>query len=564
MSATPASETFCPELAPWEEWRSPVKGMKVRARGTPPTPRGRRVGSYRHRVKSGELMRDIRAVLLRMRPTLAEESPETLLRLSYRAWMPAMGAARHDADPGFCYFPARALEADFGRGKFKRLNTKHNIFEELDADTRPGRWTRGYRLTPDLDSAINEYVRRIDERLPVLIMRNGTPVRRLPGAIASENRDRKASKAWAGAKVPNRVPVDFHLLHAWAEHMTRYVKTGGYMVAGAFVPFTPEDLEAVRYRRRVLSRLVGLANNTVCERKYVPIRYQEEPCGRAFATGVNLQSAPSEIREAALHGCWDLDISNCHYSLLLQLASAVGVEDLPEVRWYLMRKRNVREGLATRVGIIEDAAKACLIALIYGARKSLHKESEVVKLIGRERARVLYTDQQFRALQGDVTRARRAILRALKAGPLCVTTGAGERLRVAEIKKLTEERLFNAVGNSVTTRETDGRRKGKLRSPAKLLAHILLGLEAKIMRTIVDAHPSEVLLLMHDGLIARSELPRTELESLVLRQTGLRISLEQEQIEMPEELRELRGDFGTPPGHETLQFAGNPHNRCTL
>lgn len=540
--------------------------MRARPRGTLPAPRGRRVASYRHRVKSGELRRAIRAVLLQMRPTLADETAETLQRLSYRAWMPAAGAARHDAAPGFCYFPARALEADFGRGNFTRLNTKHNLFEVLEADTRPGRWARGYRLMPDLDSAINEYLRRVDERLPVLIMRNGTPVTRLPGAIASENRDRRAPKAWAGAKLPNRVPVDFALLQAWGEHLSRYVKTGGHMIAGTFVPFSSEDLEAVRYRERILSRLVGLANSTVGERKYVPIRYQEEPCGRAFATGVSLQSAPSDIRDAALHGYWDLDISNCHYSLLQQLAAAVGVK-LPEVRWYLERKREVRDALSVRVGISVNDAKACLIALIYGARLSLHRESDIVQLIGRERARALYANPQFRALKADVTRARRAILRTLKAGPLSLTTGAGTTLRVAEIRKLAEERLFNAVGSSITVRETEGRRKGKRRPPAKLLAHILQGLEAKIMRTIVDAYPGEVLLLMHDGLVARSELPCAELEALIFRQTGLSITLEQEQIELPDELRELRnggGDFGTPPGHKTLRITGNPDTPCTL
>jgi hypothetical protein len=495
-------------------------------------------------------MRDTRGVLLQARPTLKDEPEETLLRLCYRAWMPAMGAARHDAHPGFCYFPARALEADFGRGRFNLLNAKHNIFEILEADTRPGRWTRGYRLAPDLDSAINVHIRRVDERLPVLIMRNGTPINRLPGAIASENRHRGAPKAWAGAKLPNKVPVDFERLSAWAEHLHRYAKTGEYLVADTFVRFSPEDLEAVRYRERVLSRLVALSNSALGERRHVPIRYREEPCGRAFVIGVNLQSAPRDIRDAALHGNWDLDLSNCHYSLLFQLAAKVGVE-LPEVRWYLENKKDLRDGLALRVGISLDEAKACLIVLIYGVRLTLWADADVPKLIGRARARKLYADPQYRALRADVQRARKAVLRAAERGAIRLTTGSGPALRVAEVRKLAEGRLFNAVGGSITLLETEGRRKGKRRAPAELLAHIQLGLEAKIIRVIVDAHADDVLLLMHDGLVSRRELPINEITDLIYQRTGLRMALKQEQIVLPEALRDP-GDFGTHKTHETL------------
>jgi hypothetical protein len=491
-------------------------------------------------------MRDIREVLLQVRPALADEREDTLLRLSYRVWMPAMGAARHAADSSFCYFPARALEADFGRGGFKRLNDSHNLFEVLEIE--PGmRWTRGFRLAPDINAAVNMWLRKVDERLPVLITREGSRVTTLPRAIASENRAGKAPKAWAGAVLPNKVPVDFDLLNSWAAHLRRYINTGGRMVAGTFVPFSPVELEAIEYREAVVSRLVALSNSTVGERRYVPIRYREEPCGRAFATGVNLQGAPRDVRDAALHANWDLDLANCHYALLLQLAAVVGV-DLPEVRWYIDNKRTVRTGLATRVGITGDEAKSCLIAFIYGARFTLWGGADIPKLIGRARARKLYADPQFRALKADVTRARKAILRAAARGPIVVSTVSGS-LRVAEMRKLKELRLFNAVGNSITVLDRESRRRNKRRPPAALLAHVLLGLEAKVMRTVVDAYSEDVLLLMHDGLVSRKELPVGEIEELIHRRTGLRMTLEQQRIQVPEEL----GDLGKLLARKSLR-----------
>ena len=373
------------------------------------------------------------------------------------------------------------------------------------------------------------------------MIRDGSRVLTLPGALASEDAEGRRPKAWAGAKLPNKVPIDYALLDTYATHLQRYARTGGRLIADTFAPFQPEELETINYQEGVASRLIGLSNNTLCERRCVSIRYQEKPCGRAFAMGVNLQNAPRVVREAALHGNWDIDLSNCHYAQLLQLAAKL-LLDLPEVRWYLANKRAVRTSLATRVGITYDEAKTCLISLIYGARFTLWGNADIPQLVGKARARKLYADPQFRALRDDVKRARDAILLRVKKGAaLLLSLDQGKSLRAAEIK---QDQLFNAAGRSIHAKETEGRRKGKWLAPSKLLAHILLGLEAKIMRVVVDACPDDVLLLMHDGFVARRELPSLELEDLIWRNTGLRMTLDQEQMVLPDELRALGKCFG--------------------
>ena len=67
--------------------------------------------------------------------------------------------------------------------------------------------------------------------------------------------------------------------------------------------------------------------------------------------------------------------------------------ELPEVCHYLGNKEAVRAGLAQRVEISEDDAKACLIALIYGARFTLWAKAEIPNLIGPARARKLFADR---------------------------------------------------------------------------------------------------------------------------------------------------------------------------
>jgi hypothetical protein len=293
-------------------------------------------------------------------------------------------------------------------------------------------------------------------------------------------------------------------------------------VAGVLVPFSKNELRAIAYRDEILTPLIGLCNSNLGGRRHITHRYEEKDCGRLHAVGVNLQSAPSEIKAVALHECWEYDFSNCHYAILVQLAQRVGV-DLPEVRWYLDNKRALRESLAARIGTDDvDAVKTCLISgPLYGAHSRLSERAAITQLLGRESARRLFQDPQYRALKRDVARARDRIIRAAR---------------------VEQDRLFNAVGSSISLLETEGCRRAKRRSPAALLSHLLLGIEALMLRTAIDAYPEDVVLPMHDGWVSRRRLDVAELERLILEKTGFAMLIEEEQIEIPEELRfgELR------------------------
>jgi len=63
-----------------------------------------------------------------------------------------------------------------------------------------------------------------------------------------------------------------------------------------------------------------------------------------------------------------------------------------------------------------------------------------------------------------------------------------------------------------------------------------------MLRTVIDAYPEDVVLPMHDGWVSPRRLDVAELERLILDKTGFTMRVEEEQIEIPEELRfgELR------------------------
>ena len=69
-------------------------------------------------------------------------------------------------------------------------------------------------------------------------------------------------------------------------------------------------------------------------------------------------------------GLYDIDIENCHYSILAQMAAAHG-HQCTVINNYLDNKRQFREALAAEFGISMRQVKDALIALIYGAKFSV-------------------------------------------------------------------------------------------------------------------------------------------------------------------------------------------------
>lgn len=89
--------------------------------------------------------------------------------------------------------------------------------------------------------------------------------------------------------------------------------------------------------------LIKMSRNTACPGS-IPIHYLEQSTGRLFAEGLSLQSAPREIRSAALAGCRDYDISNCHWAFTIET---------PE-KYYLRYIHTYKFDQAVREGVVLD------------------------------------------------------------------------------------------------------------------------------------------------------------------------------------------------------------------
>lgn len=408
----------------------------------------------------------------------------------------------------------RELQRWFGRGGFDAMNTATACFEvSTNWFWREGRSskqnsTKGYKLTQHLENLKEKYLKPKKEAVTRLIYLDAKddfrPLRSVPNPIAAKQDDDDlgvTATAWRQAKPFNRVPVDLDLLRELYEYLTRMLKPDELAQDDLFIRSNAEDIA-----RRIewVGQLIRLANTDIAGRGFIIHRYAECKTGRLYASGVSLQTAPRLIRKAALHGLYDYDIENCHYAIFEQLAAKYGYQ-ANAVRQYRANKDEVRNGIANRVGIHKDQAKMALLALMFGAKTTERAENAIPREIGVSKARLLYQDTEFSAINKDVQTGRDLIL---KGWPKRRST------------------LLNDLGKPI-----------KLKTkPEVRMAHIIQGIEAMAIRSAITLYPDEIVLLMHDGFVTTRQIDARAVERRIFDDTGYRVELAGGVIELPANL----------------------------
>lgn len=236
---------------------------------------------------------------------------------------------------------------------------------------------------------------------------------------------------------------------------------------------------------------------------HVQTLYIESPAGRLYcAHDPHLQTAPREVRKVALSGCWDIDVENCHFSLLRQLSGL----DCPIIAEYMAEKKAVRARLARDLNLPIEIVKRCLIALVYGATASVRKEDALPNALedhgGVRKAKMLYKHPVFSSLMKEVREAGKRVI------------------ETAERANTEGKPILNAMGKTIKDTE----------DPAKILAHLLQGAEARMLNIMLEHYPEEILLLQHDGITTDRPLDIAKLEEVIFSETGYKITLEMEQL----------------------------------
>lgn len=428
---------------------------------------------------------------------LSEPHQQRLARL---IWLHGVWYKQHKHPKwgGYMSITWQELEKSFGRGGFNAINDSLNLFDVTPNWYMKKSQTKGYKLSPVVQEIKDRYLTPRKRALVHLIDSEGRTLRTMPKPVAAKDSNGITDTAWKNAKLLNKIPVDMQTLRGLYTHLQHMKKqeTGDM--------FAQAQQEDISYIAEAVSQLLVMAQTDVAGSGYIMHRYVVANSGRMYAKGVSLQTTPRVIREAALHGLYEYDFENCHYSIFSQLAARSGFEAEGIAR-YLANKRQVREQLAREVGISIEQVKTCLLAIMYGARANTWHENAIPNEIGPIAALSLYGNPLFQAIAGDIKEGRRVIL---ANWPTRRTT------------------LLNAMGKPVKKSE---------RAEVKL-AHLLQGIEAQALRAVIKAMPNDVLLLMHDGFVTSRPIDTNAMEQKVTRETGYNLALDGGIVTLPPSL----------------------------
>ena len=458
-------------------------------------------------------------------PGFSAETREIKVELAKMIQECNLKARQHKSLEGYQSFGFMELTKNF-KGKFNVINGRTRIFDVTLNWSKRNHYTKGYRLMPaarlTVDKWIDENAKELLSNLPTI----QSVDRSVPAAVASKDMDGRTTKNWreinqAGAL--SLVPVDSDKLSQLLSLIDNdiellklempIVNRENYSLGNS-----KEYSALIEYLEKLRSTVINvqsLAYTRLAGMNCIVHRYTEAGSGRIYAGGLNLQNAPKIVRHAAMYGCWEYDIENCHFGIISQMASKAGYE-CAAIDYYLSRKEEVRSEISSDVGISVDQVKTCLIALVYGARKSSYKSNAIPREIGVNAAIRLFASPLFAAIALDVGIARRSILMNCKS---------------------------NRSGNLVNDFGKTLKRMGK-RSPASELAHLVQGVEAKALHACLTLHPDEVILALHDGFTSKRRLCIAELEAVIMATTGYKVQLAEHHLicDLQQELRKCYRD----------------------
>lgn len=437
--------------------------------------------------------------------------------LAHMIWTDFMRVKEHEAVEGATSYTYQELDWRFGEGKFiKEVNARTDAFL-VGPWSKDGGLTRSFILSPMYKTMKRTYLKRAMDKPDVVgdfLDMNGTPIRSAPKkAISGKLADGTTSpRLWGEVELNPVVPINIAQLEAlykktWAD--IKSIRSEQLQHRDLFKQDVEINVEKLERRAEWAATLIILANATFGGRGWLHMRYRESDSGRLYGLDENLQNCPSEVRMHALDGFYDYDISNCHYTLLAQMASRYDIPS-PKIQSYIDNKGAVRQGLADQLQVDKQKIKDCLIGLIYGAKLSAHKipgkgkDSAIYKALGAEKGAELLKTPLFAELASEVKQVGLALLAKWP-----VRSGS----------------LVNDAGWGV--RRTEHNRKK--------LAHLLQGAEALILKTAVEyveaRKPENIILLQHDGFTAKEEVDREDLSAHIERETGYRVVWERDRIQ---------------------------------
>ena len=426
----------------------------------------------------------------------------------------------HSHHGGHSRFTWQELEQSFGRNGFLAINDRLCLFEVVKDSIGRDAWsmvnesTKAYMLTEQVSSIRDNYLKGVLKRRPTnWLTEDGKYLQTLPAnAMMAKNKDGQNRRGFKDLPVTTKVAVNMvqikKLIVSIQARLIAYeadIFPGqrGF-VNGELFSEVP-DTKFLNALKQEASMLYAQANNNKWP-GFVMHRYMEVQSGRVYVQGANnLGNCYGVLREVAMagKGMYDIDIENCHYSILAQMAGDLDYQ-CTAIQDYLDNKKKVRDGLAAEFGLSVQQVKDALISLIYGAKFSIRAEDALPKIFNGDTALAdkIYLHPKFLALRNDIAGARAVVLDTLP---------------------VSRKTIQNCRGLTMRTDESNER---------KQLAHLLQGVEVTALEAAYRLYPNEIVLLQHDGFAATCQLDTKRIEAAMLEATGYTLRVEQKLIQV--------------------------------
>ena len=239
----------------------------------------------------------------------------------------------------------------------------------------------------------------------------------------------------------------------------------------------------------------------------LPIAYHQCKGGRLCAEGAwNLQNCSRIIRHAALVGHYDIDIENCHYTLLAQMCKRIGVAT-PYIDEYIQKKKEMRCKIAELFHCTEDMAKEILIALIYGSNLTTRGALKKINLKYNE---IDISGSWIDGLAKEIRKVSTSIISDYTSR----TKGCFKIENDANMIIKTKTEKLSSVKKST------------------LLAHILHGAESWILQNMIRYLGSNIVLLQHDGVTCKAPVNTEQLSKYIYDKTDYQVQFDIERLEL--------------------------------
>jgi hypothetical protein len=421
------------------------------------------------------------------KPEMTHAYASLILRVSTQKGKRHRRAGRGFIPDNSISLPYQYLRNHFGVDGFRQINEYFACIDHTPNWSLKESETRAYWLT-DKGHALIEEARcnAFSGRPNILLNADGSLIRKRNSGIYTA-RDSKGRNAVTNASLRWAIPVNMAAIE--------FLLDVG--VPSIFTKCTEERMDRIDSTIRSIH---ACALNDNIGQGYLPQVYREAESGRLYGCNdLSLQNIVKEAKQVALCGAHEYDFSNCHFRLLASAADEFGFEPVTVFR-YMKDPRSFRQSLADRIGISYSQAKTCLLALLYGATQSLWHGCAIPQAIGPEKACLLYKDSEFDALGLEV----------LEIGCL---------LR-QHARRTPNGAIINCRGKACTGNEKQE------------LAHVLQGLESKLLHIVIEQYQDSILLLQHDGFALSKYVDPREIEAEISYQTGIEMPVTYQKLSL--------------------------------